>query len=89
MPISNRVHFKKYGNNVKTAFISFMNCGLYCILLTAVYSRTISRAEEFASKYGATKIFTNLKEMEFSQEIDAVYIATPNSYNTEQAILFL
>ncbi|MGB3261962.1 Gfo/Idh/MocA family protein [Paenisporosarcina sp.] len=57
--------------------------------LTAVYSRTHEKAEEFASKYGITKIFTNLEEMAASDEIDAVYIATPNSLHAEQAILFL
>ncbi|MGE6489990.1 Gfo/Idh/MocA family protein [Paenisporosarcina sp. NPDC076898] len=57
--------------------------------LTAVYSRTSEKAEEFASKYGITKIFTNLEEMAASEEIDAVYIATPNSLHAEQAILFL
>ncbi|MCZ8538550.1 Gfo/Idh/MocA family oxidoreductase [Paenisporosarcina quisquiliarum] len=57
--------------------------------LTAVYSRTNEKAEEFASKYGITKIFTNLEEMAASEEIDAVYIATPNSLHAEQAILFL
>ncbi|TYR79350.1 Gfo/Idh/MocA family oxidoreductase [Priestia megaterium] len=57
--------------------------------LTAVYSRTSERAKEFASKYGVEKIFTDLEEMATSNEIDAVYIATPNSYHASQAILFL
>ncbi|WP_075620406.1 Gfo/Idh/MocA family protein [Paenisporosarcina indica] len=56
--------------------------------LTAVYSRTNEKAEEFASIYGITKIFTDLEEMAASEEIDAVYIATPNSLHAEQAILF-
>lgn len=57
--------------------------------LAAVYSRTSERAEEFGTKYGITNLFTNLEEMAESEEIDAVYIATPNSYHAEQAILFL
>lgn len=57
--------------------------------LTAVYSRTNEKAEEFANKYGVTKRFTNLEEMAASVDIDAVYIATPNSLHAEQAILFL
>lgn len=57
--------------------------------LTAVYSRTNEKAEEFANKYGLTKRFTNLEEMAASVDIDAVYIATPNSLHAEQAILFL
>ncbi|WP_044640557.1 Gfo/Idh/MocA family protein [Risungbinella massiliensis] len=57
--------------------------------LTAVYSRTSEKAKEFASKYGVTNLYTDLEEMATSQEIDAVYIATPNSYHAQQAILFL
>lgn len=57
--------------------------------LTAVYSRTSERAAEFAKKYSLTHTFTNLEEMAASEAIDAVYIASPNSYHAEQAILFL
>ncbi len=57
--------------------------------LSAVYSRTSERAREFASRYGVTKQFTNLEEMAASPDIDAVYIATPNSYHAKQAVLFL
>ncbi|MCQ6281713.1 Gfo/Idh/MocA family protein [Bacillus sp. EB600] len=57
--------------------------------LTAVYSRTSERANEFANKYNVENIFTNLEEMASSSIIDAVYIATPNSYHAQQAILFL
>lgn len=57
--------------------------------LTAVYSRTGERAAAFAAKYSVNEIFTSLEEMASSEVIDAVYIATPNTYHAEQAILFL
>lgn len=57
--------------------------------LSAVYSRTEEKAHEFAEKFGVNKIFTNLSEMSQSSEIDAVYIASPNSYHARQAINFL
>jgi predicted dehydrogenase len=57
--------------------------------LTAVYSRTEEKAKEFAAKVGAERTFTSLEEMAKSDEIDAVYIASPNSFHAEQAILLM
>lgn len=57
--------------------------------LTAVYSRTEEKAKEFAEKYNVRYIFTNYEEMAKSDVIDAVYIASPNSFHKEQAIEFL
>jgi scyllo-inositol 2-dehydrogenase (NADP+) len=57
--------------------------------LTAVYSRTSEKANEFASKYGVETTFTNLEEMAKSDEIDAVYLASPNSFHAKQAVTFL
>lgn len=57
--------------------------------LAAVYSRTEEKATEFAGKFGVKTIFTNMEEMANSDEIDAVYIASPNSLHSKQAILFL
>ncbi|MFE7062594.1 Gfo/Idh/MocA family protein [Sutcliffiella sp. NPDC057660] len=55
--------------------------------LTAVYSRTLDRAEEFAAKFGVEHIYTDLHEFAGSPEIDAVYIASPNSLHKEQSII--
>lgn len=57
--------------------------------LTACYSRTKERGEEFASKHGAKLVFTSLEEMAASDELDAVYIASPNYLHLEQAKLFI
>ncbi|MCT8137160.1 Gfo/Idh/MocA family oxidoreductase [Anaerobacillus sp. CMMVII] len=57
--------------------------------LTAIYSRTEERAKEFSSKYQVETIFTSLEEMAKSSEIDAVYIASPNSFHANQACLFM
>ncbi|WP_404329808.1 Gfo/Idh/MocA family protein [Mesobacillus maritimus] len=57
--------------------------------LTAVYSRTEEKAREFAGQYGAESLFTDLQSMAMSDEIDAVYIASPNSLHAQQATIFL
>lgn len=57
--------------------------------LNAVYSRTFETAKAFAEKYEVSNIFTSLEEMAKDERIDAVYIASPNSFHAEQAILFL
>ena len=57
--------------------------------LTAVYSRNEDTAKAFADKYGVENTFTDLQKMAESDKIDAVYIASPNSFHSEQSILFL
>lgn len=54
--------------------------------LTSVYSRTADTASAFAEKHGIQHIFTNVEEMAASGEIDAVYIASPNSFHAAHAI---
>ncbi|CAM3320841.1 Gfo/Idh/MocA family oxidoreductase [Pediococcus acidilactici] len=53
--------------------------------LTAVYSRTLEKAHEFGDKNGATKFYDQIADMVNDDEIDAVYIASPNSLHFAQA----
>lgn len=57
--------------------------------LTAVYSRTQDRGEEYAKKHGAENVFTDILEMAKSSALDAVYIASPNSLHYEYCKVFL
>lgn len=57
--------------------------------LNAIYSRTKEKAEDFAKKYDVENIYTDIDEMAESDTIDAVYIASPNSYHARYSILFL
>jgi predicted dehydrogenase len=59
------------------------------LTLHAVYSRNRGKGEEFAEKYHAPNVFTELEEMAKSSEIDVVYIASPNSLHFDQVITFL
>lgn len=56
-------------------------------LLTAVYSRTEEKGRAFAAKYAGAAIYTDLEEMVSSGEVDAIYIASPNSMHAEQALV--
>lgn len=57
--------------------------------LGAVFSRSREKAVKFVKKHGAQDVYTNLYTMAKSPMIDCVYIASPNSFHFEQAILFL
>ncbi len=54
--------------------------------LTALYSRTEERAQQFGQKHDIPHLFTELQDMLDSGHVDAVYIASPNSLHAEQAI---
>lgn len=55
----------------------------------AAYSRTIEKARAFGEKYGGRMFFDDLEKMAKCEEIDAVYIASPNSLHYEQAMLMM
>ncbi len=57
--------------------------------LTAVYSRTRERGEEYAKRHGASYVFTDVEEMAASDVIDAVYIASPNALHYQQSKILL
>lgn len=57
--------------------------------LAAVYSRTKERAVQYASKHGAALVYDDLEELAASREVDAVYVASPNSLHASQSIMML
>ena len=57
--------------------------------LKAVYSRELAHAREYGMKYGAELFFDDLEELAKCPEIDAVYIASPNSFHAPQSILMM
>lgn len=70
---------------------TFLKEALLCSDLeyVAVYSRKEETGKAFAVQYHVTKVYTDLKELARDQEIDAVYIASPNCFHCEQAILLM
>lgn len=57
--------------------------------LVAVYSRTKERATQYAHKHGVKRVFDDLDELAASKEVDAVYVASPNSFHAEHSIKML
>jgi len=55
----------------------------------AVYSRTLERGREYASKHGVERVYTSLEELAAAPDIDAVYIASPNDCHASQAIMMM
>ncbi|MFC0523438.1 Gfo/Idh/MocA family protein [Pontibacillus salicampi] len=83
------IRFGVIGTNWITERLLYAVKDLSDFTLTAVYSRTKQKAEEFAHQYGVDKTFTDYQGMAESDEIDAVYIASPNFIHSEQAVVFL
>jgi predicted dehydrogenase len=55
--------------------------------LTSVYSRKEETGRQFADKHNIPNVYTDLEQFAASEELDAVYIASPNSMHADQAIL--
>lgn len=57
--------------------------------LTAVYSRSPDKAQQFAATHGAAHAFSELEQLAACSDVDAVYVASPNSCHCEQTVLLL
>lgn len=86
-----RLRFGLVGTSIITE--NFVNAAreVAGVELTSLYSRTESKASDFASKFPDVKfnLFTNLSAMASSSDVDAVYIASPTSEHAKQSIVFL
>lgn len=58
-------------------------------ILSAIYSRKYETGLNFGKKHNCERVFTSLEEMAKCEDIDAVYIASPNSLHYEQSRLML
>lgn len=57
--------------------------------LAAVYSRSYDKGRAFGADLGCGRIICDLEELACAQDIDAVYIASPNVFHFEQSLLML
>ena len=62
---------------------AFQDNGLEC---TAVYSRKEETGRRLADKYNMPKVYTDLDAMLHDEELDCIYIASPNSLHYPQAM---
>jgi predicted dehydrogenase len=84
-----KVRFATIGTSKITE--EFISSASECddFILTAVYSRNLDKAAQFAQKFGAPKYYHEMSQLAMDSEIDAVYIASPNSAHCHQAILLM
>ncbi len=59
------------------------------LMLSAVYSRSSDTGLAFAQKFGCNKVYTSLENLAHDDNVDAVYIASPNVFHAEQSELLL
>lgn len=57
--------------------------------IQAVYSRTIEKANEYADKCGAPDRYDSLEALANADNIDAVYVASPNALHCPQAVFLI
>lgn len=83
------IRFATIGTSKITTW--FLEAASFCkdFHLEAIYSRSKEKGTAFASNYNVSKVYTSLNELAKDNEIDAVYIASPNSIHAEQAIFLL
>lgn len=55
------------------------------ISLEAVYSRSMEKGRKLADEYGAQKVYTDLEALFGDEDVNFIYVASPNSLHYEQA----
>lgn len=80
------IRFATIGTNFITEW--FLEAVGHCegMVYAAAYSRSEETARAFADRHGAGRWCTDLEELAAADDVDAVYIASPNSLHCEQAI---
>ena len=58
-------------------------------VLTAVGARDLSRAREFAEKWGIARSYGSYEELVNDPDVDAVYVATTHNFHREHTLLAL
>ncbi|WP_299127795.1 Gfo/Idh/MocA family oxidoreductase [uncultured Winogradskyella sp.] len=71
---------KKFAEDLNTVFDSE---------LYAIASRSLKKAEHFASEYNANLAYGNYEALTLDPNIDAIYIATPHSFHKTHTLLCL
>ncbi|MFW5689554.1 MAG: Gfo/Idh/MocA family protein [Spirochaetota bacterium] len=61
--------------------------GLPDAKLVAVGSRSLDRAQEFATQYGAERAHGSYEDLARDPDVDAIYVATPHNYHRDAVIL--
>ena len=59
------------------------------VKIYGVASRDEQRAKDFATTFGATKVYNSYEAIASDPDIDVIYIATPHAFHAEQAIMCL
>ena len=83
------IRFATIGTNWITHRFCQAAHGTGKLQLVAVYSRNLEKARDFASGYQVTDVYDDLELMAKKPEIDAIYIASPNSLHASQAERFM
>ncbi|MEA1062464.1 Gfo/Idh/MocA family oxidoreductase [Erwinia sp. HR93] len=83
------IRFAVVGTNWITRQFIDAACATGKYRLTAVYSRTLEQAQQFARDYPVEHLFISLEALAQSDACDAVYIASPNAMHFSQTRLFL
>jgi scyllo-inositol 2-dehydrogenase (NADP+) len=83
------VNFTVIGTNFITE--RFLSAAKQCeeFQLRLVYSRSIERAEAFAEKWNASQVCDSFEQLCADEEIQAVYLASPNRLHKSQAIALM
>ncbi len=83
------INFAVIGTNFVTDSFIDATCKCEKMQLVAVYSRSLEKAKKYANQYGARLVFDDLEKLAECSEIDAVYIASPNSLHASQSICMM